>query len=363
MWQPCPVEGGGVLNDFILRTTNPAGGSYTFTIMKSSDGVVTETELSLTPSGTLAHDNCNAALFAQGDLWCVRCTTTADAAQLGSVSWCVRFTATSQKQSLVLGGHPPSAQGWPSASMTNYGTFQGTAGCGEGKNGPFEPMPCAGTVRNLFVHLPNAVTQGRWTIAFNYEWNDTPLSVVIDAGRTASDVTHSIPVAVGGLTSVSMIPSGTPSDQSSIMWGFEFNPAEDGQSIGTYDITPLSEKQSTVYNSVSGSDFLEQEDLVQNVIFAGVEVGGLIGSAVAVPLPDGSLEFALRRNGADTDVRAAIASNLATDVRHKVVTNHGDLLSFRTTNAGNTTVFPCAGLVFTIGNRSSRERLGPPTAP
>ncbi len=347
VWQPCPVAGGGTLDYLLVAAQNSMGGKFTFTIMKSSGGSVTATALTVTPSGATGGDTTDSATFAQGDLWCMRCVIASGASSSGNVTWQTRFTAPSANQSLVLGGMSTNGTS-PSNTVPNYGSLLGCAGSAT-INGPIETQPCAGTYKNLYVYLPTSVATGSWTIAYQSGANagsltTSSLSAAITSGHTGNDTTHTVAATAGLLVATVMTPASTPTAQTAIFWGLEFDPTTDGQSIGAYDITPIP--NGTFYNSISGSDDVSAIAQVQNVIMGGFTIQSLY-AINPVPTATGTIVFTLMQNGSATALTATVASSgsTANDTTHNFTTSDYDLIAVRTVNNGSVNVYPAMGVV------------------
>lgn len=351
MWQPIPVPGGVTLSYFMLSVVSApgTGGSYTFTIYKKSGtraGTATALRVTLSGNNTTALDNTHSVRFAQGDLVCVQCTTNSSPSSLRAVRWCIK-AAMRPGSSMILGGLPNDTSGWPSNTTTNYGTFQGCAGNGAGRNGPFEVCPLKVTAQNLYVYLPFAVTTGTWTVKLDVNFTGTVLAAKVSSGQIGSDTTHTVSVAAGSLVGTDMVPVSTPTAQTSIMWGMEILTPLAGQSIGTYDITPIPSSTRSTYNGISGSDNYPTEANVANVICGGVVVSQLnFYSALATGY---TCSVTRRQNFTNTSIVASLTragSGLAKDTTHTVLTHDYDLFSILTTNPGGGTLYPCVGLVF-----------------
>jgi len=193
----------------------------------------------------------------------------------------------------------------PPASGHNSGSWAASPGvpC---------PMPCAGTITNLYARFPTAIASGTWDIVVMKAGSTTAVTCQVANGvPVASDTTHSVTFAAGDTFGFQTTPTGSPTAQTNpvqISCLFEGTTAGEsvlfavhqGSATGGYFV------QIGATNDTSGTE-------VQRQIVAptdGVISSMYIALTTAVGA-SGTRTYTLRKNGADTSLTYTFSAGSA----------------------------------------------------
>lgn len=213
---------------------------------------------------------------------------------------------------LMLAG--PDAAGVPSNSATRFialaaGSAQSIWASSRGAADT--PMPADGTLRDLYVRLPVALTSGQsWQFVVHKNGVDTGLTVTITStGLTASDNVNTVSVVKGDLICLKSVPSSTPNAQSAIQASmiFEGDNASEGCMFFMAATGTTASFMAPGCSSASNST----EALRTGVMPTAGTVDELRVQLSAAPGTSNSRTFAIRKNGVDTGLTLTI-SNSAT---------------------------------------------------
>jgi hypothetical protein len=216
----CIPTGGTLKSLYVRLATDPgaAPDAYTFTLRKAGDTTLTCT---ITADNTTGNDTAHTVAVVAGDLVDMAIVPVETPATASYVAWGMVFAATTDGESLILGGNTDS----PSNSATQYANLQtGIIGAGwqntEAQQGG-QAHASNAILRNFYVALQNAPDVGN-TFTFTVRKTgpaSTDLVIAITgAATTGSDTAHTYTMADYDDMAIMSVPDSTPTT-GCVYWG------------------------------------------------------------------------------------------------------------------------------------------------
>lgn len=317
----------------------PSVGESRIITLYKNDGV-TGLQAQFDATDVVASDMADIISVAAGDRLNLRATASGGVAA-AYLRYSLQFNSTTAKQS-VLSGLCTGLSQTDILYMPLSG--EGSALSATNKLSSLV-MPCAGTIKNLYVWLsaapggafPNA-RRRKFTVSLNGV-NQTLTKTIIGANTTGSDTTHSFAVVAGDYICVECEPiadNGNPPDMSNASVSVVFESTNEGEFVvpvaGAGGWMPqATNKYAQICSGLAL--WLATEDeaygLSQAIKFTRLQV--LLSAGVGV----GSYRFALKQNGTTTTLDVTIAAGDNGFDTGIVITANDDLVDFLVNPVGN----------------------------
>lgn len=331
------IPGDGTVSDFYVELDGTPGSSksWTITVQQDTGAGFANTDLAVTiaDSATTGNDTTDSIGVSAGDRLILK-VTQSGSPTARKCRWTLTYSGIAPSSSLtpVVGG------GITNNAATRYGSVAGIWGAlsTTTENETRRVMPCAGTVKNLYVVL--SASPGTDPDAYRFTVRkggaSQALTVTVTAPNTSgNDTANSFSVSAGDVLTMMMEPLNSPSASPKAWWGWEFEPT-----TTTYNVI-LGGSKLTIggadskYHHVFPSGFWQawgnnEADRWQRI--GATTLKNLYVHLSAAPGAGHSYTFKIYKNSAATDLSVTISDTDTTgsDTVNSVTTVDGDEISF-----------------------------------
>jgi hypothetical protein len=310
-----------------LATAPGAGNSVTITVQK--DGVDTDLSVTISDAATTAAVDTDTVSFSAGNNMRIKAVGVS-----GPSNSFAEVSVTIVASSSVILGRIPA---YGVTSGTYYFPASGPYTSNVSVDNVSQPMPVAGTLKNLYVdktHAPGAGKSYSYTIMKNEAV--TSLGVTIaDAATSASDTSNTVSIAAGDTIAMRQVRTNGPAS-SGAGWGIEFEPTTPGYSVFLgCSLGDMPSNAATEYcnftNSIKSVGYFTSTEADRQTKINEIQLTDLYVVMDEPPGEGKSFDFTVRDDGADTGLTTSISGTATNNsVSASVTVAAGSDMSFKT---------------------------------
>lgn len=320
----------------------PGSNAYTFTLM--INGNPTALTCDVAADETTSTDTTHTVDVSAGDYVYLRSSYSISPDNTPTAKWSIQFESDTANESLLLS----CSAGLSTSNI--FAPLMGGLNSGETtESNVYQIIPTNGKIKNFYIRS-NGVTPGagkNYTYTLRVNGVDTALvNVLADDNTTSNDTVHEISVNAGDYVSISVVPSGSPSNNLKAAMGMTFVSSIEGEFLilGQSSDTPTNNR--TEYNHLTTTSRANLWNSTEANVFQG---GQAITDFVlkkfyvkqsAVSGAEKSWAYTIRGGGGSTDLSVAIAGDSDTtgnDTTHTYAPMAYDDLAIMAVPSGNPT--------------------------
>ena len=304
------ISAPGTLEGMAARLNNAPGSgkSYTLTVYKNDSP--TSLVVTIADTASTGENTVNTVAVVAGDWITIRVTSSGSPSQIGQ--WSIRFNSTDPGFSMLSGCGGTEALSRTDAQYIALAGAADTAALNETEGNVKLLIPCAGTVKNLYIHLYTAPGVGTSrTFTINKNGDPTGLTVTLSGATATGSITSDVAFSAGDF--ISLVGTPTDNPEASYIWvGVTFQAAV----LGNF----ITGQSASANLSVTSSQYWA----CAKVAATGTATYGYVymigdGASVktiyaAVDTPPGASKwwtFKLYRSGSNTGLQAVISGAAA----------------------------------------------------
>lgn len=283
-----------------LSAAPGAGTIWTFTLMVN--GAASSMAVAISGASDTTGSYTSDVAISAGDMISLRAAGTSS--PLNSFAkWSIEFEGSTAGQSIILGGLALNNVD----SVTRYCNLGGIVNAnGTAENQGQQPIPTAGTIKNLYVRTNSAPGGGGLTLTVRKNGSSAGCpTVTLTTGDNDSDLANSIAVSAGDLVAIE-ITTGAITN-SFTWWSCVFEPTTDGEALllgGRNDVLSSDPE----YNYIAGGFQTWRPDEPDRLqISDACRIKNLYLQTILAPGAGTSLSISLRDDGSTTALVATVS--------------------------------------------------------